>query len=184
MGEEDPSTPPNEEGKTFTQAEVDAIVKRRAERVAAEKYSDYNDLRAKAKRLEEIEAANATDLEKATAAARKEGESSATQAANKRLVNAEARALAAEARFRNPNLATKALDLSGVTVDDDGVIDASAIKALLADLAKDEPYLVDDGKTGKPQPDPSQGLGGGAPSGADLGRAEAARRFGPKAGQH
>lgn len=97
-----------------------------------------------AKRLAEIEESQKSEVEKAVAAARKEGESEATNRANARLVSAEARALAAEAKFRNPALAIRAIDLSAVKVGDDGEVDAAAIKAALEDLAKAEPYLIDE----------------------------------------
>ena len=45
-----------EQGKTFTQAEVDALIKDRAERIAKQQYPDYDELKAKAagaKTLEE-----------------------------------------------------------------------------------------------------------------------------------
>lgn len=173
-----------DQGKTFTQAEVDAMILKRAERVAADKYGgDHADLQAKAKRLEEIEAANATELEKAVKKAKAEGAAEVQTAANTRLVAAEARALAAEAKFRNPTLAIKALDLSAVKVADDGSIDTAAIKAALKSLADDEPYLVDDGKKPAPKPDDAQGQPKGTPSKAEEGRAEARRRFGAPAGQ-
>ncbi len=175
-------TTPAEPTKTFSQGEVDAIILKRAERVAADKYSDYSELQAKAKRLTEIEQANASDLEKAVNKARAEGQTEAQQAANKRLVAAEARALAAEAKFRNPKLVIRALDLSAVKVADDGTIDDGAIRSLLAELAKDEPYLLDDGKV-RPKPDPGQGRPQGTPSKAEEGRAEARKRFGTPAGQ-
>lgn len=50
--------------KTFTQAEVDAMIRKRAERVAAEKYPDYAELQDKAKRLDQIEEANKTELQR------------------------------------------------------------------------------------------------------------------------
>jgi hypothetical protein len=50
--------------KTFTQAELDAIVKDRLKR-ASEKYSDYDALKEKATKFDELEAANKTELEKA-----------------------------------------------------------------------------------------------------------------------
>lgn len=51
--------------KTFTQAELDAIVKDRLKR-DREKYADYDALKEKAAKFDEIEAANKTELEKAT----------------------------------------------------------------------------------------------------------------------
>ncbi len=179
-GAEDPPPDPPAD-KTFTQAEVDAIVLKRAERVAADKYGDYADLKAAKTRLDEIESANATELERAVKKAREEGASEVQAKANARLLGAEARALAAEAKFRNPGLAVKAIDLSEVKVSDDGTPDAAAIKALLADLAKDEPYLIDEGKQ-RPKPDEAQGRTTNTPSKAEEGRAEAERRFGKRAG--
>lgn len=166
-----------------SQEELNRIV---GERLARErqKFADYGDLKAKAKRLEEIEAASASDLEKAVKAAREEGAKAVTEAANKRLLSAEARALAAELRFRNPLLAVKAIDLTGVKVGDDGSVDADAVKGLLKSLAESEPYLVDDGKAAvvRPKPDDAQGRGDGKPDRAAEGRAEALKRFGPKVG--
>lgn len=54
-----------QEQRTFTQDELNAIV---GERVAKEraKLSDYEELKAKASRLDEIEEANKTELQKAT----------------------------------------------------------------------------------------------------------------------
>lgn len=53
------------QGKTFTQEELDAIL---GERIAREraKYSDYNDLKEKAAKFDEYEEATKSDLQKAT----------------------------------------------------------------------------------------------------------------------
>ena len=58
--------PKADEGKpeTFTQADVDRIVKERVQRERA-KFADYDDLKAKASRFDEIEDANKTEIEKA-----------------------------------------------------------------------------------------------------------------------
>lgn len=135
--------------------------------------SKKNEDRAKAnadaaKRLAELEAASATDLEKAAKAARDEGRTEVLTVANARLVNAEARAAAAELRFKNPALAIKSVDLSSIEVNDDGEVDAGAVRAALAELANAEPYLVGDGRpkgdadqgartTAKPEPSPGIG---------------------------
>jgi hypothetical protein len=105
--------------------------------VEAEKWkklSRDNETKAKAnaaaaKRLEEIEAANASETEKAVNAARKEGETVALERANTRLVRAEARAVAAELGFIDPADALGQIDLSEVTVDEDGEVDADAVQA-------------------------------------------------------
>jgi predicted nucleic acid-binding Zn-ribbon protein len=51
--------------KTFTQAELDAVFKDRLKR-EREKYSDYEDLKAKAAKFDEAEEANKTELQKVT----------------------------------------------------------------------------------------------------------------------
>ena len=51
--------------KTFTQADVDKIVSDRLQR-ERQKYPDYEDLKAKAAKLDELEEANKTALQKAT----------------------------------------------------------------------------------------------------------------------
>lgn len=51
--------------KTFTQAELDAVVKDRLKR-EREKYSDYEDLKAKAAKFDELTEANKTELQKVT----------------------------------------------------------------------------------------------------------------------
>jgi hypothetical protein len=58
----------NEFKPITTPAEMDAFLKdrvARAERKATEKYADYKDLKAKAAKLDEIEQANLSELEKA-----------------------------------------------------------------------------------------------------------------------
>jgi hypothetical protein len=182
-GSGDTGAEPNRFTPPATQEELDRIIGDRLARDRA-RFADYGDLKAKAKRLEEIEAANATDLERAVKAAREEGRAEVLSAANQRTLNAEARALAAAAKFRNPVLAVRAIDLGDVRVAEDGTVDAAAIKTRLAELASAEPYLVDDGTVtpGRPKPDDAQGQPGGNPDRAAEGVAEARRRFGPKAG--
>lgn len=145
--------PPADPPKVFTQDEVNAILAR--EKRAA-KPADYEDLKKAAKRLEEIESANASDLEKAVKAAREEGRAEVQSAANARLISAEARAVAAEMKFKNPSLAIKATDLSDVSIGSNGDVDTAAIRTALEALATDEPYLV-----GEDPPKPPPSFGGG-----------------------
>ena len=56
--------------KTFTQSELDAIISDRLKR-EREKYTDYEALKEKATRLDEIEEASKTELQKATEKAEK-----------------------------------------------------------------------------------------------------------------
>lgn len=171
------------EGKTFTQAELDVII---GNRLATERarFADYDTLKAAKSELDQIKAANASELDKAVKKAKDEGISEATTRANQRIVAAEARALAAAANFHNPRDAAKLLDLAGVKVTDDGDVDADAIKKLIEDAVKERPYLVKGDQ--KPSPkgprrDPGQGpRDGEKPSGREQGLAEAERRFGKK----
>lgn len=184
-----PETPASDGERRFTQADVDRMIKARATRVAAEQYGDYDDLKTKAARLEELEAANASEVDKAVRKAQQDTRSEVLATANARILNAEARSIAAELRFRNPSLAVKGISLDGIKVAEDGTVDADAVRSLLDDLRKTEPYLVHDDQPappgtgsgdGKPRPDGAQGQNPGRPGGRDAGVAEARRRFGDK----
>lgn len=59
------------EAKTFTQEQVNRMIQERLARHKSEPPADYEDLKAKAARLDELEAANKSDLEKANDAASK-----------------------------------------------------------------------------------------------------------------
>lgn len=151
-----PPEPPPSYTPPASQSDLDRII---GERVAREraKYADYDDMKKKAAEHDKAVEAARTDQEKAVEAARKEGETTATEKSNVRLVSAEARAIAAEVKFRNPAAAVKLLDLGDVKVADDGTVDADAIRAKLTKLAETDAYLVDDGKKPMPKQDPTQG---------------------------
>ena len=53
-----------ESGKTFTQADVDALISERLARAKA-KYADYDDLKSKAAQFDELQEANKSELQKA-----------------------------------------------------------------------------------------------------------------------
>jgi hypothetical protein len=57
-------------------------------------------------------------------------------------VRAEARAVAAELGFIDPADALGQIDLSEVTVDEDGEVDADAVRKELGDLAERKKYLL------------------------------------------
>lgn len=159
-----PADPPkNDDPPAFepitSQEELDRRLGARLAR-EREKFADYDDLKAAKVEYDKLLDAAKTEQERAVEAARNEGKTEALTVANTRLVSAEARALAAGAKFRDPADAVAFLDLKDVKVNDDGSVDADAIKAKLTTLAETKPYLVDDGKGGKPRPDRSQGGGG------------------------
>ncbi len=199
MGPEDPpANPPKNDPPTFepiiSQEDFD---RRLGERLSRErsKYADYDDLKDKAAKYDEGVKANQSEHEKALEVARTEGETKAQQAANSRIVSAEARALAASwskdtdgvsAKFNvGPASVVRLLDLSGIKVNDDGTVDTAAIESKLEELSRTEPGLVGSTSTKKtPKQDPSQG-GGSTGDGPSVARGrslfEERRRGGRKA---
>lgn len=129
---ETPSTeaPESKSGKPdFTppasQADLDAIIK---ERVARErkKFEDYDDLKAKASRLDQIEEANKSEVEKAIARA---------EQAETRAVQAESRLLRLEIASTH-GISKEDADLFLTATDEDGL--TKQAKALAERFKKDE----------------------------------------------
>jgi pyruvate/2-oxoglutarate dehydrogenase complex dihydrolipoamide acyltransferase (E2) component len=164
-----------------SQEELDRRIGPRLQR-EREKYADYDDLKRKAAEFDAAQEASKTEHEKALDAARKEGESTAAQAANARIVATEARLLLTQAGAHNATAAARILgDLSGITVNDAGEVDQDALKAKVDALKTSDAYLFGTGKPGAPKPDPSQGGGGGNDqAGVDRGREMFAARRGKK----
>lgn len=132
-----------------TQEDLNRII---AERVSREKakYADYSDLKAKASRLDDIEAANKSDLDRVT-------ERAAAAEAALAAKEAEALRLTVIARHQIP---AEYHDL--IVGDSEESLEAKAdrVAALIATSAKTDPF---------PKADPSQGAaGGGKTSNADL----------------
>jgi hypothetical protein len=123
--------------------------KQAIDRMKADRNAARAELKQTQSELEKLRNASKTEQEKAIDAARKEGESAASQRANARIVRAEVKALAATAKFRDPGdvLAQLGDKLNDITVDDDGDVDETALKALVDGLAKSKPYLIDTGST-------------------------------------
>lgn len=169
--------------KQFSQSEVERMVEERLIR-ERKKYSDYDDLKTKAGKWDQAEAANATDMEKAVKKAVDEAVTGVRQSTDQKLITAEVRALAAAAKFHDPAVAATLADVSGIKVAEDGTVDSAAAEAAVKAVAAKYPYMLaaDDGKNTKtPRRDPGQGpRAGEKPDGRDAGRAEAERRFGAK----
>lgn len=134
---------PAEEGKTFTQADVDRIIAGRLQ-----KYADYDDLKTQ---LAELQQANQTEQEKAVNGAREEGRKEALLEAGKSLALEVFNGAAAR---RNADYDTapalELLDL-GRFVKEDGALDRDAI----ADAVE---RIVPEKEPAKPAPS----FGGGA----------------------
>jgi len=159
-------TPPE---KTFTQADLDRVVEQRLARERS-KYGDYDDLKTKASKLDEIEQANASDLEKATK--RAETAETKAQAAEERAAAALRRAAvvaeATRAGAVDPDAVFALLTPDSVTVGDDGQVTGveEAVKALL----EAKSYLVGSGtappkagSTGSAEGGPRSNGSGGKP---------------------
>jgi len=149
--------PPADPGsdRTFTQADVDKIVQDRLARVKVSPPGDYDALREKAARLDEIEAANKSELEKLqeALAAETNKATAASERAQRALVRAAVVAEAQRAGAVDPDAVLALLPHDAVTIgDDDQVTGADeAVQSLLA--AK--PYLV--GKPTRPNPGSADG---------------------------
>lgn len=123
-------------GQTFTQADVDRIVTDRLNRLER-KYADYGDLKTRAGKLAEMEAAQQTDLERAVTKAAQEaeqkGRATATAELRQQLVGM---AIKAEAGGRVKDIDGLIADLNlAKFVDDKGELDAKAIKATVERFA-------------------------------------------------
>lgn len=153
----DPSgAPPEPVGdRTFTQADVDRIVQDRLARVKAP--TDYDELKAKAARLDEIEEANKTELQKLQEqlAERDSTATAAAERAERALRRAAVVAAATRAGAVDPDAVFDLLPgKESLTIGDDDQVQgvAEAVEQLLT--AK--PYLV-----GKPAPPAPGGADGG-----------------------
>jgi hypothetical protein len=139
-------TPDDAADKLFKQADVDRIVKDRLARQKAQ-FSDYEELKAKADKLAEIEAASKTELEKALERAGELEKKAAAEAARAQeaLLRSAVVSEAAKKNVVDPDAALALLDRGSLEFDDAGLPTnvGSAIDALL----EAKPYLA-----GKRQP--------------------------------
>lgn len=152
---------------TFTQADLDRIVQERLAR-ERQKYADYDELKTKAQKFEQIEAEQQSDLEKAQAEAdrlKQENAQLKESAAGARRRAALERA-AAKAKFHDPADAAVQIDQTLLEVDDDGNV--TNADDLVATLAETKPYLVAAGDGGSN----GSGSGGGTGSGSADGGAK------------
>lgn len=143
----------------FSQEDVDAII---TKRLAREQKA------WEAKLEEEKKKANMTEQEKLKAAAEeaeKKGKV-AVDAANARIIAAEAKVQAAALGVKPEKVAyvLKLADLSGVAVDDNGNIDEKEVKKAVEKVTKDLPELLAGGTGGanlRGNPGGKAGQGGG-----------------------
>ena len=128
----DPPKPPTDDGKTFTQADLDKL----AAKVRAEE-------KAKAKAEADKAALSETERLKLEKEEADKKASDATSAANQRAIRSEAKlyALSAGVKAERIDTALRLADLTAVTVGDDGEPNAAAIKIAIDKVLADVPEL-------------------------------------------
>lgn len=140
--------------RTFTQEELDSIIRDRLKKQNASWEKKIADEKKKAEMTEAERAkAEREEAERKSAAA--------IEKANQRLIRAEVKSVAADLKIIDADAAFALMDRTGVSVeDDDRVI---GVKAALESLIKSKPYLVgkaDVKKTGDDQADDKGKKGG------------------------
>jgi hypothetical protein len=143
-GDPKPDPKPDPAPKTFTQEQIDALLEERLQR-ERKKYAGFEDYKTKAAKLDELEASQKSDLEKLTGERdtfKKQSEETALKA-NEKIVKSEAKAVAAELGIKSDRIAyaIRLVDLSKVTVDENGDADSASIKQLFEDVLKAVPEL-------------------------------------------
>lgn len=128
-GEGEPVEDPNAGAKK-------ALVAERTARKAAEK--ELAAFRAAAALKDKPAEEQALEL------ARAEGRTEGTAKGNERLIRAEVKA-AATGKVKNPALALKLIDMSGIDVDEDGEVDSDALNDAITALLAEYPELAADG---------------------------------------
>lgn len=164
-----------------SQADLDRVLGQRLQR-EREKFADYSDLQEKAKRLDEIEQASASELEKAVRKAREEAsaEVRAQVTADRVLDKIE---VAAAGKFADVTDARLRLGARAAEfVDSDGRIDAEAIAAAVEKELESAPHLkAAAASPQRPRPDRAQGAGTGVVSASTVrGRDRYAEKRGTK----
>ncbi len=138
---------PENEPKTVPQSEVDRIVKDRLARQAA-KFADYDELKAKAEKADELEAAGQSETERLQAQIKKLERERDTAIGERDTARTDLQAVRVESEIRkalpkdvvDADAVLQLLPRDQVTVGDDGQVTGheDAVKALL----EAKPYLV------------------------------------------
>lgn len=131
-----------------SQDQFDRMVKDRIARVKTTPPDDYEDLKAKAAKLDELEESNKSELEKAQARADKAQKDSeaAIERANKRLIQAEILSEATAQKAIRPEHMHRLIDTGEVTVGDDGQV--TGAKEAVEGFLKANPEYVGTGRPG------------------------------------
>lgn len=148
--------------RSFSQADVDRIVQDRLARAKATPPADYEDLKAKAARLAELEAESMSELEKERAARAQAEERAAQVEADARETRLRAAILGeaakADRKVVDPDAVVALLDRSTLELADDGT--PTNIAEAMDSLLKARPYLVASGGTRGDADQGARGHGG------------------------
>jgi hypothetical protein len=141
-GEQDNTQPGGGDApKTFTQEQLDAIIAERLQRERT-KYADYEDLKKARAELDQIKAGQMSEAEKLKKAA--DEATQRAQAAEARLketvTHMEIERQARKLHIVDEDAAYRLLDASKIEFDANGT--PTNVEALLKDLVKAKPYLV------------------------------------------
>jgi hypothetical protein len=143
-----------DEGQDTTDTEAPEFTRAYVEKLRREnaRYrSQVRELEPAAAKAAELEAASATEMEKAVAAAKAETEQALASRYTRLLGEAEARAVAAELKFRDAGDAVRLLDLDDIETDKDGAINRDAVRDALRAIAEQKPYLTEQAPVASPQ---------------------------------
>lgn len=158
-----PEAKPEGQDKTFSQVELDAVVRDRLKR-EREKYADYDSLKDKASKFEQFEEQNRSETEKAIERARKEARAEAESEFEKsRRADRLQVAVAKYAReLADVDDVVLNLERDGTDglFDKEGRIDQQALDAALKAKLEEKPHLKAQG-VGKPQGSANGGEGEG-----------------------
>jgi membrane protein involved in colicin uptake len=136
-GQDGGTPPPDSGGKSFTQEELDRIISDRLKR-AEKQWKDAAEEEKKKAAMTETERLKAEKDEA-------EGKAKAAlETANRRIVEAQAQVVAAQAGVKPERLAyvLKLANLADIAVDEKGTADAKAIKLAVDAVLKDLPELA------------------------------------------
>lgn len=133
--------PPAEPAKTFTQADIDKIVRERLQR-QKEQFADYDQYKAAADELAKIKESQLSETEKLTKrlAELEQAKTQAEATAKETLIRSAVVSEAAKLRFNDPEDAYRLADLSAVAIGESGKVEG-ALEAVKA-LAESRKYLI------------------------------------------
>ena len=146
------STQQQPAAKSYSPEEMERIIAQRvnkAKQADAARFADYDDLKAKAARADELEQAQQTDLDKLRTRAEREAQkraeaedktSKALERAQTALMRAAVVASAAQLNAADPGDVFTLLDKSALSIDDDDTV--SGADEAVAALLKAKPHLL------------------------------------------